>query len=43
MLAEDLIEYISNKYPDRAITVEVSEDGENGARLIFIPEDPEEV
>ena len=43
MLAEDLIEYISNKYPDRAITVEVSEDEENGARLIFIPEDPEEV
>jgi hypothetical protein len=42
MLAEDLIEYISNKYPGRSITVEVSEDGENGARLIFIPEDSEE-
>lgn len=33
MLAEDLINYISTKYPKRAIEVEVSEDGENGAIL----------
>jgi hypothetical protein len=39
MLAESLIEYISSKYPDRKISVEVSEDGENGATLEYIPED----
>lgn len=33
MLAEDLIGYISGKYPGRNISVEVSEDGENGAIL----------
>jgi hypothetical protein len=33
MLSEDLIEYIDSKYPNRLITVEVSEDGENGAIL----------
>jgi hypothetical protein len=33
MLAEDLIEYISNKYPNRDITVKVYEDDENGAIL----------
>jgi hypothetical protein len=38
MLAEDLIDYISKKYPDRKISVEVSEDGENGATLAFTPE-----
>jgi hypothetical protein len=35
MLAEDLIDYISKKYPGRKISVEVSEDGENGATLHF--------
>jgi len=39
MLAESLIEYISSKYPDRNVSVEVSEDGENGATLIYDPED----
>lgn len=38
MLAEDLIEYISQKYPGRKIYVEVSEDGENGATLEYVPE-----
>lgn len=33
MLAEELIEYILHKYPNRSVTVEVSEDGENGAIL----------
>lgn len=37
MLAEDLIDYISKKYPNRKIIVEVSEDGENGAILSFSP------
>ncbi len=40
MLAEDLIEYISSKYPGRTIIAEVSEDGENGAVLTHLPEDP---
>lgn len=35
MLAEDLIDYISNKYPNRDITVKVYEDDENGAILEF--------
>ncbi len=35
MLAEDLIDYISKKYPGRKIKVEVSEDGENGATLSY--------
>lgn len=37
MLAEELIEYISTKYPGRKISVEVSEDGENGATLESTP------
>jgi len=39
MLAESLIEYISKTYPGRKISVEVSEDGENGATLDYVPED----
>lgn len=39
MLAEGLIEYISSTYPGRNISVEVSEDGENGATLVYVPED----
>ena len=35
MLAEDLIGYIGGKYPGRKISVMVSEDGENGATLIY--------
>jgi hypothetical protein len=38
MLAEDLIDYISKKYPGRKISVEVSEDGENGANLFHCPD-----
>ena len=37
MLSEDLIDYISKKYPNRKISVEVSEDGENGATLTYSP------
>lgn len=35
MLAEELIEYISKKYINRDISIEVSEDGENGAILHY--------
>lgn len=38
MLCEDLIDYISKKYPGRKISVMVSEDGENGATLNFEPD-----
>ena len=31
MMAEDLYEKISEKYPNREVWIEVSEDGENGA------------
>ena len=37
MLAEELIDYITDKYPNRVISVEVSEDGENGATLSYFP------
>lgn len=43
MLAEDLIDYIRKAYPDRKITVEVSEDGENGATLEYVPEEAPEL
>jgi hypothetical protein len=35
MLGEELIQYITDKYPNRKGSVEVSEDGENGAILSF--------
>lgn len=35
MLASDLITYIDTAYPGRAGSVEVSEDGENGATLTW--------
>ena len=37
MMAEDLYEYIdANGYENRDVVIEVSEDGENGARLEWI-------
>ena len=35
MMAEDLYEQISAKYPGREVWIEVSEDGENGALIKF--------
>ena len=35
MLANDLVRYIENKYPNRDISVSVSEDNENGARIVY--------
>ena len=31
MISDDLANEIGKKYPDRAVTIEVSEDGENGS------------
>ena len=33
MIADDLAKYIFNAYPRRDLIIEVSEDGENGARI----------
>ena len=35
MMAEDLYEKISEKYPNREVWIEVSEDGDNGAFIKF--------
>ena len=35
MIAEDLAKYIQDKYPGRGLAIEVSEDNENGCRLIW--------
>ena len=37
MLASDIVHYIIEEYPERAITVSVSEDGENGGRIRYTP------
>ena len=37
MIADDLSEYIYEKYPHRSFTITVSEDGENGAVCSYIP------
>lgn len=38
MISDDLAKYIKDKYPGRSLTIEVSEDGENGSRA-FYPRD----
>jgi len=35
MICDDLAETINNKYPNRKITITVSEDGENGATIEY--------
>lgn len=35
MIAQDLADYITLTYPKRDLVIEVSEDGENGARMYF--------
>ena len=35
MMADDLYEQIAERYPDRAVWIEVSEDGENGATCYY--------
>ena len=38
MLARELLEYVSGKYPGRDITISVSEDNENGSTLTALRE-----
>ena len=35
MMSDDLHDFISNKYPDREVWIEVSEDGENGSFIKY--------
>jgi hypothetical protein len=35
MMSDDLATYILDKYPGRDLTIEVSEDGENGSRAFY--------
>ena len=35
MIADDLYLQIAARYPDRAVTIEVSEDGENGCSIVY--------
>lgn len=35
MIADDLAAYIKDKYPGRELTIDVSEDGENGASCYY--------
>ena len=35
MISDDLYNYISSKYPNREMRIEVSEDGENGSRCYY--------
>lgn len=35
MLADELYERIAMKYPDREVEIEISEDGENGATILY--------
>ena len=35
MMADDLYIKIAERYPDRSVTIEVSEDGENGCSIIY--------
>ena len=35
MISDDLYNYISNKYPNRDVVIEVSEDNENGSRAYY--------
>jgi hypothetical protein len=35
MISDDLYEIIATRYPDRDITISVSEDGENGCEIFY--------
>ncbi len=35
MMSQDLYDIISNKYPDREVWIEISEDGENGSFIKY--------
>jgi len=40
MIADDLYVQIGNKYPERNVTIEVSEDGENGCAITYNTHQP---
>jgi hypothetical protein len=40
MMSDDLYIHIANRYPDRSIWIEVSEDGENGALIKYETHQP---
>ena len=40
MIADELYVQIANRYPDRNVTIEVSEDGENGCSIIYNTHQP---
>ena len=40
MIADDLYLQIADRYPDRVVTVEVSEDGENGCQITYNTSQP---
>jgi hypothetical protein len=40
MIADDLYQQIAQRYPDRAVYIEVSEDGENGATITYETHSP---
>ena len=35
MIADELYKHIADRYPDRSVTIEVSEDGENGCSITY--------
>ena len=35
MIADELYTHIADRYPDRSVTIEVSEDGENGCSISY--------
>lgn len=41
MMADDLYQQIATRYPERSITIEVSEDGENGATIAYETHKPQ--
>jgi hypothetical protein len=43
MIADDLYEQISTRYPGRDVEIEVSEDGENGCTNLYFSNNGEEV
>lgn len=42
MIADDLYLHIADKYPDRKVIIEVSEDGENGCAITYNTSRPSE-
>ena len=40
MIADDLYLQIAGRYPDRVVTIEVSEDGENGCQITYNTSQP---